>query len=80
MIFTAHKHLVNGDIFSGGLTRVVGENVGEYAIYSTVSNDNYNITDDSHTCLDIAVMCPRCMGVRRCNHLLLASRTDVGAR
>jgi hypothetical protein len=37
-------NLLNGDVLSGDLTRVVGENVGEYAIYSTVSNDNYDIT------------------------------------
>jgi hypothetical protein len=33
-----------GDVLTGGLTRVLGEDVGEYAISSTLSNDNYAIT------------------------------------
>ncbi len=33
-----------GDVLSGGLTRVVGEAVGDYAINSTLSHPNYTIT------------------------------------
>ncbi len=36
--------LVTGDVLSGGLTRAVGENVGNYAISSNLSNANYAIT------------------------------------
>jgi hypothetical protein len=36
--------LENGDVFTGGLSRVTGENVGDYIISSTLSNVNYNIT------------------------------------
>ncbi|QOD59388.1 T9SS type A sorting domain-containing protein [Polaribacter haliotis] len=37
-------NLVDGDVLSGSLVRVVGENIGEYAITSTLNNDNYEIT------------------------------------
>ncbi len=33
-----------GDVLSGGLTRVVGEAIGDYAINSTLSHPNYTIT------------------------------------
>ncbi len=36
--------LVSGDILTGNLTRVVGENIGDYAINSSLSNSNYIIT------------------------------------
>ncbi len=36
--------LESGDVLSGGLNRASGENIGDYAISSTVSNDNYEIT------------------------------------
>jgi uncharacterized RmlC-like cupin family protein len=35
--------LIGGDILSGNLTRVTGEDVGEYLISSSLSNDNYSI-------------------------------------
>ncbi|MCX6785614.1 MAG: MBG domain-containing protein [Candidatus Komeilibacteria bacterium] len=36
--------LVNGDTLTGSLSRAAGENVGAYAITSTLTNSNYNIT------------------------------------
>lgn len=36
--------VVNGDTFAGSLSRDAGEDVGEYAITSTLSNSNYDIT------------------------------------
>ncbi|UAM98360.1 T9SS type A sorting domain-containing protein [Polaribacter litorisediminis] len=36
--------LENGDVFTGNLTRVIGEEIGDYAISSTLSNNNYDIT------------------------------------
>jgi hypothetical protein len=36
--------LENGDELTGVLTRANGENVGEYAISSSLNNDNYDIT------------------------------------
>jgi hypothetical protein len=36
--------LVNGDQLTGALTRAPGENVGTYAISSTLANANYNVT------------------------------------
>ena len=37
--------LVNGDVFTGALSRAAGENVGTYAItQGTIANANYNIT------------------------------------
>ncbi|SNR16245.1 BspA family leucine-rich repeat surface protein [Tenacibaculum jejuense] len=36
--------LVTGDVLTGGLTRIAGENVGDYAINSSLSNSNYTIT------------------------------------
>uniref|UniRef100_UPI0026183E7E MBG domain-containing protein n=1 Tax=uncultured Tenacibaculum sp. TaxID=174713 RepID=UPI0026183E7E len=36
--------LNSGDVLTGSLTRLVGENVGDYAINSSLSNSNYTIT------------------------------------
>ena len=37
--------LVNGDVFTGALSRAAGEDVGTYTItQGTIANDNYNIT------------------------------------
>ncbi len=36
--------IITGDTFTGSLSRAVGENVGAYAITSTLDNSNYNIT------------------------------------
>ncbi|WP_188597675.1 MBG domain-containing protein, partial [Polaribacter pacificus] len=36
--------LETGDVLTGGLTRVAGEDVGAYAISSTLANTNYDIT------------------------------------
>ncbi|QTE24336.1 MBG domain-containing protein [Polaribacter cellanae] len=36
--------LVGSDVFTGSLSRATGENVGTYAIASTLANSNYNIT------------------------------------
>ena len=36
--------LESGDVLAGSLTRAPGEDAGEYAITSTLSNDNYDIT------------------------------------
>ena len=36
--------LISGDVLSGGLSRVAGESAGTYAISSTLTNRNYNIS------------------------------------
>nr|WP_232058424.1 MBG domain-containing protein [Nibribacter ruber] len=41
--------VINQDKFSGRLTRAAGVNVGEYAISSTLANENYSITFVSNT-------------------------------
>ncbi len=41
---SANRGLANSDSFTGSLTRIAGENVGNYAIgQGTVANSNYNI-------------------------------------
>jgi len=39
--------LVGSDVLTGNLSRATGENVGDYAISSTLANANYNITFES---------------------------------
>jgi phage-related holin len=41
---TYQTALVGTDVLTGSLTRAAGENVGSYAISSTLTNNNYNIT------------------------------------
>ena len=40
---TYQASLLGGDIFTGGISRATGENVGDYAVNSTLANSNYSI-------------------------------------
>ena len=42
--YTVSPSLETGDTFTGSLSRAAGENVGDYAIASTLANANYDIT------------------------------------
>ena len=44
LTYTATPSLVGSDVLTGSLSRTVGEDVGNYAIGSTLANTNYNIT------------------------------------
>ncbi|PWA10106.1 MBG domain-containing protein [Flavobacterium laiguense] len=43
-VLTYQAVLVGADVLTGSLTRAAGENVGVYAISSTLTNDNYDVT------------------------------------
>lgn len=47
LTYTTEPAIVNGDVFSGELTRAEGKEVGEYLISSTIANSNYDITFES---------------------------------